>query len=520
MSNIALRSLASIIVLSLLVSCENEYSEVGTDFIKSIDIQPPYESDNLTTYSEKHKAIQANNLRSYFIGEYSDPVYGSSEAKLLTQLSLLQTNPDFGTDPVVDSVVLTLPYFSTQIEEELYELDSVYGSGSFKLDIYESNQFLRDISPGDDGDFQDRQLYFTNQLDDFSPNIASTPLVTSQTITPSSQTAPLTLVETTADGTLDTLSLSPRMRVKLPVSFFENKIINAQGSEVLASNSAFKNYMRGFLIEAVQQNTETSMVMLNIFNEDANITIYYNNEVETTDDAGATTTEKSYGQFVMNFSGTKLNLYDTDFNVDLSTQDTTDGEENLYLKGGEGSSGIIELFSRPDMDGNGVSDELDELRANNWLINQANLDLYINEDVSPSDVNRVNRIFLFNLDDEQVLEDYLRDPTASEDPALSRQVHLAPLSEDDNGNLFYRVRLTSHINNVVNKDSTNVKLGVYVSPNVNEPNLIKTKNPQLGISENVPVGMMGTPRGIVLHGNRSATEAKRLKLSIIYTETN
>jgi len=192
----------------------------------------------------------------------------------------------------------------------------------------------------------------------------------------------------------------------------------------------------------------------------------------------------------------------------------------MYLKGGEGSSGIIELFSGPDMDGNGVSDELDELRANNWLINQANLDLYINEDVSPWDVNRVNRIFLFNLDDEQVLEDYLRDPTASEDPALSRQVHLAPLSEDDNGDLFYRVRLTSHINNVINKDSTNVKLGVYVSPNVNEPNLIKTKNPQLGISENVPVGMMGTPRGIVLHGNRSATEAKRLKLSIIYTETN
>jgi len=253
MSNIALRSLASIIVLSLLVSCENEYSEVGTDFIKSIDIQPPYESDNLTTYSEKHKAIQANNLRSYFIGEYSDPVYGSSEAKLLTQLSLLQTNPDFGTDPVVDSVVLTLPYFSTQTEEELYELDSVYGSGSFKLNIYESNQFLRDINPGDEGDFQDNQLYFTNQLDDFSPNIASTPFVTSQTITPSTQTAPLTLLETTADGTLDTLSLSPRMRVKLPVSFFENKIINAQGSEVLASNSAFKNYMRGFLIEAVQQ---------------------------------------------------------------------------------------------------------------------------------------------------------------------------------------------------------------------------------------------------------------------------
>jgi len=31
---------------------------------------------------------------------------------------------------------------------------------------------------------------------------------------------------------------------------------------------------------------------------------------------------------------------------------------------------------------------------------------------------------------------------------------------------------------------------------------------------------METPRGIIIHGNQSATESKKMKLRIIYTETN
>lgn len=520
MSKIAIRSLASILVLTLLFSCENEYSEVGTDYINSIQVQPPYESENIVAFSEKHNAIQANGLRNYFIGHYSDPVYGMSETKLLTQLGLAETNPNFGTNPVIDSVVMTLPFYSRQIEENEFELDSVYGNGSFKLNVYQSNQFLRDLDPGQNGDFQDRQLYYTNQLDQFNSNIETEPVVTSDIIKPTDLTDPVVLVETTFDGSLDTLNLSPRIRIKMPNEYFNEKIINAPNPEVLASNAAFRNYLRGFLIEAEQQQPVMSMSMFDFQNADANITIFYRNEVEVENDEGATTVETRYNQFVLNFNGIKLNLYNNNFNVDLTSQDTIQGEENIYLKGGEGSSGIIKLFAGPDSDGDGISDELEELRSNGWLINEANLDLYINEEVAPNSKNRLNRIFLFNLDDEEVLEDYLRDPTASENPTTSRFIHLAPLDEDDNGDLFYRIRLTSHINNVINSDSTNVKLGVYVAPNVNQQNFLKTQNSQLGISENVPSSMMETPRGIVIHGNQSATESKKMKLRIIYTETN
>lgn len=520
MSKIAIRSLASIIVLTFLFSCENDYSEIGTDFINSIQVEAPYISENVVAFSEKHNAIEANGFSNFFIGQYADPVFGLSETKLLTQLGLSQNNPDFGMNPVIDSVVMTLPFYSRQVEENEYVLDSVYGEGSFKLNIYESNQFLRQLNPGSDGEFQERQRYYTNQLDEFRPNISSTPFATSEIVKPSDLTSPLTLVQTLSNGDLDTLNLSPRIRVKLPNQYFKDKIINASNSEVLSSNAAFRNYLRGFLIEAEQQQPVLNMSMFNFQNSDANITIYYQNEVETEDDEGNTSTETRYNRFILNFNGIKLNLYENNFGVDLTNQNLQEGEENIYLKGGEGSSGVIKLFAGQDSDNNGVSDELEELKSKNWLINEASLDLYINEDFGSSSKNRIDRVLLYNLDNEEFLEDYLRDPTASDNPNISRQIHLGPLSEDDNGNPFYRIRITSHINNIINNDSTNVRLGLYVTPNVNQTNLVESKNSQPNISESVPRSMLETPRGIVIHGNQSAVEAKKLKLRIIYTETN
>jgi hypothetical protein len=520
MYKVTLRSLASVFVLVVLLSCENDYSEVGIDFINSLEVPPPYELENLVAYSEKYTSIQTNGFNDFLLGEYVDPVFGISKAKILTQVSLSQTRPNFGVNPTLDSVIFTLPFFSREIELGIYELDSVYGEGSFKINIYESNQFLRDLDPGENGEFEANQIYYSDQEDEFSSNIQNAPLVTSDVIKPLELTDGVILFEQTDTNAVDTLNLSPRIRIKMPKEYFQEKILNPDNSQFLISNSAFRNYLRGFLIEAEQQQDVYSMSMFNLGSADANIILYYNNETQVEEEGGTTTVDTTYSQFALNFSGNKLNLYDNNFNVDLSNQNTEEGEENIYLKGGEGSSAVIELFTGPDTDGNGVSDELDQLRENNWLINEANLDLYLNEEVATSIKNRSNRVFLTNLDDRRILEDYGRDPTASDNPNVSRVVHLGPLNVDENGDRFYKIRLTSHINNVLNNDSTNVRLGLYVSSNVNQTTLVNTRNSQSEAFEFVPRSMLETPRGIVIHGNQSPVEAKKLKLKIFYTETN
>jgi hypothetical protein len=69
MYKVTLRSLASVFALVLLLSCENEYSEVGIDFINSLEVPPPYELENIVAYSEKYTSIQTNGFNDYFLGK-------------------------------------------------------------------------------------------------------------------------------------------------------------------------------------------------------------------------------------------------------------------------------------------------------------------------------------------------------------------------------------------------------------------------------------------------------------------
>ena len=53
------------------------------------------------------------------------------------------------------------------------------------------------------------------------------------------------------------------------------------------------------------------------------------------------------------------------------TINMVNGEESLYVQGGDGIATIINLFGTEDADDNGVSDEVDEMRLEQWLINSA-----------------------------------------------------------------------------------------------------------------------------------------------------
>ena len=115
---------------------------------------------------------------------------------------------------------------------------------------------------------------------------------------------------------------------------------------------------------------------------------------------------------------------------------------------------------------------------------------------------------------------YQIDPTASPNvPEQSRTLHLAPLAEDDAGK-FYRIRLTSHINDIINNDSTNVTLGLNVSQNVENARLFDVRDSETERINGLIETSLTTPRGVVLHGTQSDNETKRLKLSIQTTTNN
>ncbi len=176
--NLKTRFVFSILLISLLfASCEDKVTTIGDDFVNSLNLPEPYVVQNLVSYNDKISSVQSNGLNNYLLGEFSDDVFGTTNASILSQLELQTTSPDFGEDPVLDSVVLTLPLFSriTGFDEDTnkdtYDLDSIFGNGTFKLQVYESNQFLRDIDPSATSNFDQNQLYYSDQLNEFQGNI-------------------------------------------------------------------------------------------------------------------------------------------------------------------------------------------------------------------------------------------------------------------------------------------------------------------------------------------------------------
>ncbi|QSS97885.1 DUF4270 domain-containing protein [Psychroflexus sp. ALD_RP9] len=509
------------LLLISLLSCQENISELGSSYINSIELQPAYEVEEITAYSEKFTAIQTNSLTNYLIGTYDDPIFGTTENSILSQIRLATPNEDFGMQPELDSVILNLPLYLTQIDTDEFELDSIFGTGDFKLKLYESNYFLRELDPGENGEFQNNQQYFSNQFDEIAPFIESTPFFESETINLEELKESITLIDRSDIDNPDTTSVNPRIRLKLPLDYFNEKIMSKAGEQELVNNNNFINYFRGIHMVLEPSTPEPLLINLNLNTEQSNITLHYKTMrpgISLDPDATPEPVE-SFDELSLNFTGINVNFYDNQFAVDLSNQNQTQGEENIYLKGGEGSSGVINLFTGIDSNGDGVSDQLEELRQNQWVINEANLIMYVNEDLASTNKNIVNRLFIYDIENNTILEDYRLDPTLSENPETSASIHLPPIDEDADGNKFYRLRLTNHINNIINKDSTNVKLGLSISQNVNITRTLDIIDDSETF-ESVLESSALSPRGTVLHGNNSPLEDKRLKLRIIYTETN
>src|SRR5690625_7885895 len=76
----------------------------------------------------------------------------------------------------------------------------------------------------------------------------------------------------------DTTKMSPQLRIKLPKAYFEEAIINKEGSSELQTNPNFADYFRGIYFKAEQMQNEGVFSHLNFRSDDAGIFLYYKNE--------------------------------------------------------------------------------------------------------------------------------------------------------------------------------------------------------------------------------------------------
>ena len=156
------------LVLFSIHSCEKDFTSIDSDVINSenaVNFETKSIEYPILTYTKRVDPVQSNNLPSFLLGYYNHPVFGESSSSFVGQMVPENYSPEFGENPVLDSVILTIPYFSRGVETSdeddiTYELDSVYGDDPIKLSIYRNNFFLRSFDPY--GEFDDTQKYYSN----------------------------------------------------------------------------------------------------------------------------------------------------------------------------------------------------------------------------------------------------------------------------------------------------------------------------------------------------------------------
>lgn len=575
----ALNIFTLVLIISSFIACDSDFnnlesdvlnSGVATNFnIKKISETNPEFSD-VITYSQALGPVQTNNnVGLSTLGIYDD-VYGRVSSSFVTQVSLSTYSPTFLGDAnelEIDSVVLTLPYFSTitDIDEEnniTYRVDSIFpDSDSYnpiRLSIYENNYFIRDFDPI--ADFNEAQNYFSNKTASLSEIIA--PLEGSElifvenptnvnhlsinqlgNIKINNQGFKLTSTTEGDDGedNTSTTYAPPGIRLKLDHDFWQDKIIDKEGDAVLSNANNFLEYFRGLYFKAEAVNNTGSHIILNTGSTNANITIYYTTTTTEEEDGEDVITEEQ-GSFVLNFIGNKINFFDNNFNITIPDSDPDIGDERIYLKGGEGSIAKIKLFNGDDInDGDNTifddwknyfveTDSDGNFESIKRIVNEANLVFYVDQDyLSQSTSNgpetEPDRLYLYDLDNQTPLTDFYLDATNSSLPYFSKFNHLGPLQrendESDENGVKYKFRITEHINNLLLNDSTNVELGLAVSLNVNLEELIQQEVQTNDDSDlKTPISSVLTPRGTVLHGNNTGNQDKKVYLEIYYTEPN
>ena len=406
----------------------------------------------------------------------------------------------------------------------LYELDSLLGNSnaSFKLKVSELDYFLRPYDP--EVNFEQFQKYYSNNslASDFSGTILYEDEISinSKELVFYNEDDPET--EDVDESETVKERLTPRIRVELDKDFFQTRILDKEGSDDISNLDNFKLYFKGIVLEAYDFS-EPLLMILN-FNE-AEIKVEYEykeyNKQGTTDDTSDDTVDTVDGDFRFLFSGIKLNSFKNDAfpgYVYSSVLDTLKNPKQVFLKGGEGVMAEIELFKNDD----GV-DLLEEIRSKEWLINEANLSIYIDKEMlsSSGGIIEPSRLYLYDIKNKAPVIDYFVDNSAGPKPYQNKVVHggLIQLDEDKNG-LMYKIRMSEHIKNIVRKDSTNTKLGLVVSSDIN--NTINIEVEDSDFMTFTPNSSAINPLGTVLIGPSPSAENydKRMRLNIFYTEVN
>ena len=418
---------------------------------------------------------------------------------------------------------------SYNVEQQVYEIDSVFGnrSAEFDLKVYELTYYLSTLDPANnfesskgyfsDDDFYKQGFYGKTLHDDsVSINFDEIPVFYNEDdpITEEDELTQVNYYET------------PRLRVPLDVNFFQRTLINLEGSERLVNQANFNNFFKGLIVRA-ENFTDDLYMVLDISNARIVLEYDYNsyNINDTYDDVSDDTIEIKKASSVIPLGGVTINIYDHEnFDPKILAEVNTSAKnlpsEKIYLNGSKFIS-KLKLFSND----NSISEELKSFMSKDVLINEANIVFHLDDEISKSNSKVLpERLYIYSYDNASPIEDYNKDFSIdySTTSINMNKFSFGGLLQYDSNNkpTSYKFNITNHVSNIVRHDSLNIDLGLTTMSNIDDvftlksgylPNMKKILLPSSSLSFPFPVSLFGSSPD-------QSNLSKRLKLEILYTE--
>ena len=608
MRTASLTSLVIPFLVTFFNSCEKDFHQVSGRLFDSEILQSQSLIVPVNTFQEGVSAVESSGLPLAQLGQINHPVFGNSQAKIVSQISI-STDPFFGNfrqvieenpndnnasqiqeNEKVRGVYLEIPFFTNQldsdndgvvdafdvdpndpnsnsdsdnltdleelqanlnplnsdsdgdgildhedddnagydIENSVYEIDSIYGNpeAMFNLKVTNLTYYLNALDPT--LNFEKDQLYYSNQ-DFYEDGFYDHVLFDDQIELNFNELRFLYKEDDPETDEIDETTqietrLSPRLRVPLEASFFQEHVLDKEGDPVLANNNNFNEYMRGIIIQT-DQFAEDLYMLLDISNGVIKIEYTFdeydtNGTVDNADDDSIIT---SYKTFEIALDGIQVNIlknsrFDATISQCIALSDSGQQSDKLFIKSGQWH-GRVRLFGAQSGGINNIL--LDSLRNQNQLINEAKLSFYVDANYNTNVDLVPPRLYLYDLQNGSSLLDQNTDNSESLTGTNLSKLRYGGVLELNESNKPYRYvfNITEHISNIIRSDSTNIDLGIVVSADIKDVSFRATKN-EKQTKIKYPTSSLLNPLGVVLVGSKPEAnqENKKVQLELLFTK--
>jgi len=320
----------------LVYNCEPDPDSLGEQlFLDGAAIGKEVAYD-VTAYNiDNNDSIRtdASKLGLATLGAFSESQFGMQKAAYYTQLRLPAYDPDFGTNPTVDSVVLVIkPTYASDSITTTTDENYIYPDGNVAakkvVNTYPATKYGRTKFNG--GNLTVKVEEVTEFLNGYSDIAYSNKVYGSgQELGTKTFNGKVSSVVLTKDSDNSQLfSSEVGFRIPLSASFFKTKIIDKKGQPELKDVASFIRYFRGLKLSV----TESDGYLVQFSPSTVELIMYY----KSTDTGATTSTQKKYAFSVGNGNA---HIGNYEYNrVGAAVKDPAIGDKKLFVQGMGGNS--------------------------------------------------------------------------------------------------------------------------------------------------------------------------------------